>query len=359
MLEKMNDVLLQSILLEDNATIKSGEGLEDFLNSFDEEKLFKFIAPYASMEVSDKNDANYFDEISKSKEKLVNYITDNFKDILEFYVTVFEKDELEFVKELASKSGNITFSIHKPKVSLKFVLFMKEFAFSKVYFDETSEKVTIFIPSEYADSLRKSLNNKDVLERNKIFNNVCDAVIGMASAYAVIPFEDMYDMLKEFFDLSEEEVLFIVEIKSLIDEVINVNFYKDTVYVSSIEFPTEEDAYSFYKGTKGKYRKFSQEELIALRNDSYLEMLPSYKNFYNYLNDNYDIKDDASFEICKIFLIEDFLVGAQYDEKNTKEQFMRDIDEFFIMNETEKKEAYRLMHLVYDDYPKWIKRGNK
>lgn len=356
MLEKLNNVLLQSILLEDNAIIKTKEGLDEFLNSFDNQKLSNFITPYIIKE-KDNNFIISLEEMTNSKKQLIEYITKNFQDILKLYVTILETEEVEFIKEIAEK-GTVTFTISNPKASLKFVMFMKEFAFSKVHFNEKDEKITIYIPKEYANALKNALKDKKNLENNKKFNEIIDAIIGMLEAYAVIPFKDMYKMLSEFFDISKEEILDALKIKALTDDIINLNVYKGKLYICSIEFFLEKDAYFFYKKQKGKYKKFSYEELIALKNNEYLEMLPSYKKLFTHLDENYNLKEETPFEICKLFLIYDYLVNAQSDEKLAKKQFFSSIDEFFEMEEHEKKETYRLMRLVYNDYPKWIKRGN-
>lgn len=358
MLEKVSSMLLQSLLGNDNATIKKGESLVDFLNSFSSEKLFRFMVPYVSIDASDE-EVDKYEKIKDSKDEIIDYIMNNFEGILQFYFAIFEKNELEFLNELVLKNGNITYNISNPKVSLKFVLFMKEFAFSKVYFDIEKEEVTIFIPDEYVNVFKSAFENSELLKKNDKFNNIIDTIIGMTVVYAIIPFNDMYDMLKEFFDVSKDEILYDLELKNLIDDTLTLNIYKDDIYISSIEFRTPRQAHNFYKSTKGKYNKFSFEEFLSFKNDTYLESMSLYNELCTYLTSNFESKNVYDFKICKMFLIQDFLFGAQLDEKRAKEKFLAELDEFFIINDEDKMDVYKLMKRLYDDFPKWIKRGNR
>lgn len=57
-------------------------------------------------------------------------------------------------------------------------------------------------------------------------------------------------------------------------------------------------------------------------------------------------------------LLLDYINLAQSDEEEAKEAFIQNVNEFFEVEEKEKKEMLMLVQEIFKEYPKWKKRGN-
>ena len=143
----------------------------------------------------------------------------------------------------------------------------------------------------------------------------------------------------------------------LVDERVHIHHSKDDdeILVCGIEFDEENLALDFYSKMQGNYKKFTKKEYEMFCNDTYIETLNSYKELVKYLEYNYDIEDIS---VIKDLLILDYVEVSQLDSLKANNSLEEHIKEFFEVDKLQLGIISSMIKNIYDEYPKWIKKGD-
>lgn len=356
MVEEVNNAIVHGILEERNQKIKKGETLEQYLKSFQNDDLTRMCVFKTFMSGNLEDIIKIHDLAHKSKKTILNFIELSFHEVWGSILRIVSKEMFDFYKELVASNGILEISFSSKKLSLLQIMIMKNFALTKVEYNQSKEIIKFFIPEEFKREIEKGIKDTNILEENNRNNAIYDMVIGLLEAYGVMDFEKMYERIEKEYLISYSDFDQIMGAKALIDEIIQIHYVDANLkLISSIEFD-EEEALELFKKQKGTYKKFTKKEIESLQNGTYVKKLKSYKNFIHYLKENFE--DFSNNEIIDSLLIMDYITIAQTDVKEAKENFLCNVEDFFEVDQKEKEEMLTFIQAIFDEYPKWKKRGN-
>ncbi len=359
MLENIDEVLITSILKEENQKIKKEESLEEYLKSFKNESLTRMCI-FKVFENEDFGDMyKVYNLNHKSKKFIINYIKPNIDKIWESFFQTIPINRVDLIKRIVDNDGLLEYTLEDFDGDLLSIMMFKNYALAKVEYNEKKEIIKLFMPKEFCDSIKLSLKNKKIMELNKRNNEIYDYTEGLLEAYGIIEIDDLYDMIAKDYKMNMQEFNKILESKSMIDECMYI-YYDDDSYqkiICNIEFSEEEEAWEFFKKIKGTYKHFTKKEMEKLKDKSYINDLKSYQKLTKYLESHFEGFKEMD-DLINTMLIIEYVTFAQLDEKESEESFLQNISEFFEANEKDKKEILNLMKEIYKECPKWKKRGN-
>lgn len=357
MIEKINDVIKEEILIKNNKKIKE-ETLEEYLSSFKNEELTRLAVLHVQVDKDYKDLFKIKNLKNKPKKYIIDYITCNLDKILKCFTKIITNNNLEQLKKIISKQNDINYNMYKLNLSFHTILFLKSFALAKVEYTKKTSTLRIYIPLEFRMILDKYLNDSNLLNENKQFNKVCDYVEAMLDVYGVIPLSELHEIFeKQVFKIELEDLEHIIESKCMIDDLFNTYLYDGDKLICAIIFDFEDNALDFYENQKGCYKKYGKKTLEMIKNGAYVETLKSYKKFVNYLCRNFDnVSQDI--ENIKQMIILDYIDTAQISEEKANSNFNNNIRMMFELNDQDLEEMRLFVSNIYDEYPKWKKRGN-
>ena len=133
--------------------------------------------------------------------------------------------------------------------------------------------------------------------------------------------------------------------------------YDDEILLCNLEFYDEDKAIDFYENQKKDYKKYSKEDYKKISSCQYVEGLKSYKKFINYLCTNYEgIAEDINY--INEFIIDDYISFAQISLTDADYAFRNNIVRMFEVDNEDVEILLKLMKDIFNEYPKWIKRGH-
>ena len=352
---ELEQIIKEELLGVNNPKIKV-ETLNEYLGSLKVKELHKMAIFPAFID----DDFLSFAEVerlkNKPKKNIIAYVTKNLDKILESYIKIIRTNEINQLK-IIIKNNNKKIIFGDLPISIHFLLFLKKFFIAKVEYDNKDDSFRVFIPEEFITILNNCFENKELLKLNKLNNNVYNYVKNVINTYGVITIDKLYELFeKQMFRINEDKLRHIITICSVYEEE-NFYEYNGEIILYSSSFESDEDALAFYNSQKMNYKKYSKEDYKNIANFQYAEKLKSYKKFVNYLYRNYyDISD--IFDYIKNFIIYDYLASAQLSIEEADNNFKANIIKILEVDNEEIEELLKLMKNIFNEYPKWIKRGN-
>ena len=357
MIEEIDEIIKEEILVKNNKKVKE-ETLEEYLSGITKDELAR-LAFFQAFADQDYEDIFKIKNLKKmSKKDIINYITDNLDKILKCFIKVMSENCLIQLKKIISKQNDINYDMSKLNLSFHTLGFLKSFSLAKVEFNKQTEVLKIYFPKEFVTILEKCLTDVNILDENRKFNKVCDYVESTLEIYGIIPLSQIHEIFeRQLLKIELEQLEHIIEIKNIIDDVFVLCNYENDKLICEMDFTDKDDAINFYEKQKGNYKKYGKKTLEMIKNDTYVETLKSYKKFVNYLCRNFDdVSEDI--EEIKNFIVLDYINSAQISKEIADINFKNNIDKMFDIPENEKEKLRMLVSDIYDEYPKWRKRGN-
>ena len=352
MIDEIGGTILNSILERDNHKVIRGESLSKYLESFKNQELERLLLVGSSISDIDSNLK------SKTKKDIIKQIKGNLKEIVESYIKIAEPIFLKEFKKIVSKGGYIKSYVSDFDINFGFILYVKKFSLAKVYYDKEKHTIEIYMPKGFVDVIKSALNNKKIKDYNKDYNNIISHVDAVTDTYGVITLDKLNEIINE--QIKEVDRDFLTEMllnSNVTDKPFSYEEYENTDLIYSLSFDNVKEAYEFYKKTSGEYFDFRKYEFEEINDGKYLDNLKSYKEFVNYLTDNYyDFEDEM--EDIKLLIVKDFLYFAQINLNKGIDIFIDKMNRAFEITNADKKKLKLLAKNIFNEYPKWIKRGN-
>lgn len=336
---------LKSILNMNNKKIKE-LSLEEYLNELKKNNLFELLSLYIN---SSKDVIGMYVLKEKSKRQLIKYINENLKDILTVLVKFMKPDCLNFLKEIIPNLKEKEYEINED-IPFNFVMYFKKFYLASFEYNENNLKC--FMPKQFVDTFEIILKDKNILKENEKNNLIYKDIINILSAYGIIEL----DSLNKFINY-KESLESLLNLFSLSDDYIHIYEFENQKLICNIEFQTEDMAIDYYKKQTGIYKKFSTDDLELIGNGTYASKSKSYTEFINYLKEIFDLTEEDTNYILD-FLIDNYIYTANISKEEANEEFKINAKNMFDLSDEEIEDMRKIAEKIFDDYPKWIKRGN-
>ena len=352
---ELEQIIKEELFGVNNKKIKE-ENLKEYLTSLKKEELIKMAISQTFI------DKNYFDLYkvnnlkNKAKKEIIDYITEKLDKILESFIKIIKTEEIEQLENVIKNNGKkILFD--DLKVSIRFILLLKNFSLAKVEYNNKEDSLKIFMPKEFVDIFNNCFKNKKLLELNNYNNKVYNYVRDVINTYGIVTLDKLYELFEsQMFKIDKKDLKHIIEIVTIYEEE-HIYEYNGETLLCSVEFGDEDYALYFYDSQKMDYKRYSKEDYKNISSFKYVEKLKAYKKIVNYLCRNYGgISEDL--EYINDFIVYDYLASAQTSIETADYNFRANIVKILEVNNGEIEELLKLMKNIFKEYPKWIKRGN-
>lgn len=355
-MDEIMQKLKDEMLGKNNVKVKS-ESLEEFLTNHKTKELVKMCL-IALLEQVDANELlKIRSYINKPKREIIDFINNNLEKILYGYLEMFSDYELEQLKILMNRNGKKVY-FTKKNLSLGFLTFIKYHVLGNVQYDKEEDYVKVFIPNEFIKIFRKGLKDYNLLERNKHIQVVSHIIDLIVCAYGVIPLKKIHEIFEKImYKIDIDELIKIMFINCAHTENMFSCSYRKKQLIYGVDFTCDDDAIEFYKKQDGEYKVFSLKDYEALSDGSYMYNLKSYNNLANYLIEKYELSN-ADLDYIDDYIIHDFMICSQIDPSLAETYFKNKFKKMFDCNYKTLNEVLILLKNIYNEYPKWSKRGN-
>lgn len=352
---ELEEVIKEEFLNRNNKKIKD-ESLNEYLMSFKNVDLARFALTQGFIDEEYQNIFIIKTLKNRPKKYIVDFIINNLEKILESYIKIIGVNGVEQLK-VVIKNNKKKFIFGYELLSIHFIDILKYFSLAKVEYNNKDDSLKFFMPEEYIDIFNKCLKDKELLKENKYNDEVFEYSSSVINTYGIITLNKLHEIFEsQMFKIDKNELEHIIASVAIYKELYIYN-YNDELLLCNLTFDNEDTAIVFYEKQKMNYRKYSKEDYKKISDFSYVNGLKSYKKFVNYLYDNYDgIYMDMDY--INEFIIYDFISFAQNSTEDAERVFRTNIVKILEADQKEVDRLLKLMKNIFDEYPKWIKRGN-
>ena len=354
-MEKDKDIfdVLFDILTENyNDEIDKNKDLEEYLQEKDVKELLYIYLIYGYMinmtdeDIEEKLQYLNNEEKATTIQEIIKFLDKNFYKILEF----LNEERFESAKNIAKNDEFSKFNRGEPgDVSFDTLKILKQLGF--IFVRKENDNLVIHMP----DYIKNKINKIEKCLYLDLYDEIIKYSIGIANTYGAIIIEDAYNIVKRDIDVSKDKYISVIEIFSLLE--LQPIFYSISNQAICNYNLDEEDIDIFLE----KYRKYviyDKEFYENMENDKYLFSLTEYRQFRNYLKENYwfDINDE---ELLRGEIIIDYIDMCQIDKNKANEYVKEAIDRYFdIEDEIENNIIISYVEKIRTKMPNWKNGGN-
>ena len=344
----------EKFFLENGNKIVKEKTLNEYLNSLSKDELFKiaFMKVYTHIE-----EENIKKIKSGNKKDIIEFIKDNLYEILETILFNIRYEYIEQLKIVVNSEVDKEYSLYSVKFNYLFIAFLKTFCLADVEYNKDERTLKFFMPKEFKVILNELFKDKNVIKVIKKSCMVYKYVEDVLGTYGIIELEKLYEIVNSrLFRIDKDEFDYIIYSKILSEEFY-IYHYGDKELICYLNFSSEEDAIDFYNNQTMDYKLYNKQEYKLISSGEYVEKIKTYTKFINYLYDNFGVSKEDMDEIKEMIII-DYIYSARSSLDVADSNFRTNIVKFFDIDNFMIEYLLNLLKKIYDDYPKWIKRGN-
>lgn len=354
-MDEIGEILRDEFLNSNNKRIKD-ETIEEYLASLKNCELTRLAITQVFVDMDYVKLFKVKNLNNRPKKYIIDYIMDNLDAILRSYIKIIGTDELEQLKLVMNNNGKkVIFG--KFPISIHFINILKNFSLAKVEYNKKEDSLKFFMPQEFIKIFEDGLKDKKLLEENQYNSKAFAYVKTVVDTYGIVTLNKLHELFEtQMFKIDITRLQHIIESISMYEEIY-IYYYNNEVLLCSLEFDTEDMALNFYNKQKMTYKKYSKENYKLISDYTYVKKLKSYKKFVNYLCKNYvGISEDMDY--IDEFIVYEYISFAQLSIDEADQAFKANIVEIFEVNDKELEEMLGLIRNIFNEFPKWIKRGN-
>ena len=354
-MEKDKDIfdVLFDILTENyNDEIDKNKDLEEYLQEKDVKELLYIYLTYGyatnmtDEDIEEKLQYLNNEEKATTIQEIIKLLDKNFYKILEF----LNEERFESAKNIAKNDDFSKFNRGEPgDVSFDTLKILKQLGF--IFVRKENDNLVIHMP----DYIKNKINKIEKCLYLDLYDEIIKYSIGITNTYGAIRIEDAYNIVKRDIDVSKDKYISVIEIFSLLE--LQPIFY--SIENEAIcNYNLDEEDIDIFLETHRKYVIYDKEFYENMENDKYLFSLTEYRQFRNYLKENYwfDINDE---ELLRGEIIIDYIDMCQIDKNKANEYVKEAIDRYFdIEDEIENNIIISYVEKIRTKMPNW-KNGGK
>ena len=351
--EILNDIS-KEIIKFNNKEVKV-ESLKEYLKAFNVKELKSYATLYLTYESMSKNLNKIKDIVDMKKDELINYIIKHINDIAKFYYIISDNNIKKEIIKISKDNleDKIIFDIK----NINTIMFLKDNYIAKVQYLENDNKVKIFIPKEIASIFIKLSTDKKIIKESNIYNDLNNFTDLVLNVYGIVILEVLMDLYEEYYPkMDDNRFIDLLNISSITNGSYQMIFDGEDILISGLDFDNEEHIINFYENQQGYYHHYSIEELQDIYTLTYLKNMDEYIELYNYIESIFEECDGLDEDLE--FIVSDFIYQAQINMENAIKAVKSHLKKILDLEKEEIEYSIKLLIKIFDNYPKWIKKGN-
>lgn len=275
-------------------------------------------------------------------DKLINSLEKNILKIFQF----FYQERMEQIKGIASHKE--IFKMEDENLSLDIVTILAQLNF--IYCKREKNSLLIHMPKYIRDKVNSI--------KCDIYSKEIDEIIaytkGMANVYGAIKLNDAFNIIKRDIKIEKEKYENILNLVSLLElDTIYYSFKEQTI----CNFSIRDEEIKKIRPRKKDLVIYDKEIYLDMADYNYLYKLNEYREFRNYLDEEYDfdVNDD---EEIRYEVVLDYVETYQLDKNEAEELLDEKIDEYFETSFIQKQIIKESVDKIRKKFPVW-KLGGK
>lgn len=353
-MDQIEEVLKQEYLERNNSKIK-GETLDDYFSTYKRSQLMQCALIPFLIEHSEQDIYNAHLVAKKTKKDVIEYVKENLEHIVNSYLKIFSQPEIKQLNKILKE--NKTYKVYEMPFTLSFINNIKMICMAKMEYNKPNNTITTYIPEEIKTIMLKGLKDKKLMKTNQRYHEIYSTCIEIIDTYGIIELSALHQIFeKEVYKIDIEELQNIITSKSLLDDF-SIHKVNDKYIICNVDFIELKTALDFYRKQTGEYKIFTKKEYHQIYEGKFIETLKPYKELVKYLCDNYEGIEEEM-EYIKEFIILDYMFTSQISPNKADEDFINKITDILETDKKENEKIKTMMHNIFAEYPKWLKRGN-
>lgn len=350
----IREMIFNDIMRNYNKKYKEYNTLEEYLNSYTRDDLYRLAVRYGLI-----NGGNKLGEAiaanTSTKNKMLKYVVDNIEELIKSVLLPIEDNNIEILNKILENKNTLV--IEDRRLPLTLIINLGNTPIIHVYYDKKSDSITINIQKDIAVIINKTLKSKPFIKEHHDLLNFEKNIEMLLEVYGIIEEDTLYDIYTKVLDNIERKVfdkylMYIVLKDCPIDrEIVN-----DTSYISKLDLEDYEIE-DYLTSREGEYEIYPKDFYENVENRTYLKSLKSYENLCDFFQKYYDFdlnEEDDIFEL----IVCDYLYQIQESKVMARNAILTNLDQYFNINSKQKNEIINYLNKIYYDYPKWRKKGN-
>ncbi len=311
---------------------------KDYLNSKKKKELENILDTY-----------NIEYKKSLKKDDLKDLILKNLKNIVLFTLDIFQNDELQNLKLVIKKEGNIKVKINF--LLLDFLLILKR---NSIVFSLDDER--FIMPKEIVDLYKEALKDKEIVNKIKENTDEYNFILSYIGVYGITDFDIFYQNYAKDYKYTKDETINRIKKLSLFYREISFFTNKNKSYIASNKFKSFKDASYLLK--KQDYKIYTNKEILNFYNLKFMAKKRPYKRLSKFINKNYNV-EKGNFKIINKYVLIPYFQERQLNKDTSKEILSALVDKYFEYNNDRHKEKFiDLIKKLAPYYPSWEKGGH-
>ena len=254
---------------------------KDYLNSKKKKELENILDTY-----------NIEYKKSLKKDDLKDLILKNLKNIVLFTLDIFQNDELQNLKLVIKKEGNIKVKINF--LLLDFLLILKR---NSIVFSLDDER--FIMPKEIVDLYKEALKDKEIVNKIKENTDEYNFILSYIGVYGITDFDIFYQNYAKDYKYTKDETINRIKKLSLFYREISFFTNKNKSYIASNKFKSFKDASYLLK--KQDYKIYTNKEILNFYNLKFMAKKRPYKRLSKFINKNYNV-EKGNFKIINKYV---------------------------------------------------------
>ena len=329
------------------------ETFKEFISSMDDDIIRRLLMISSTM----NNDNSKFEIVSKESRKILEkeFLT-NASDV---YSNLFLYTN-NFIFELKEFLDNDNYKIKIDEFNYSIDFLQKILLFGIGYIKYKKNIISIYIPSEEREILKKVVNNKKLIKSIDNHNIIIHNINNLLSVYGVIEYTKLNEIYNKVYK-KNNNLLEIIAKNSVVEEEINFFKYKDSyVIYNEPAFNDLEHARSFYNSLDKNidYKIYNKNELEEIGECTYHYNFEEFDSLYAYLSIKFNMSEDEIFEFDEVF-VNDYIYSYQVDHEQASSSLENNLDKLFGKLDARSKKIITTSILnIARKYPDFKYKGN-
>ena len=315
--------IINAMIETANDKIKKNKTFEEYIAEKEEIKVMVFLALLLMTGTEEK-----VKEIQKDVKK---YMLENREEILKQNIKYMPKYIIEIIKNTPN-SGMIELDLKTSAMEdileIQKYFLLKQFGMA--FIGHKNKKITIVLPE--IKKMKELIENKEVKEENKEFNEKMNVIIGMCELYGAIKAKQVYHILEKIYgkmDKTELAKHLLIICGAL--GVAGIELEQSTgriqfIYHNMIDEKTAKDIIK----TKKDIKEYSKEEYLKYSNPNFLQDTKGYKILEQEFNSRMFYGEDLFKKMIDVLM--PYTVEVRLGEKSADEMLEMLLEQIRQMN---------------------------